>query len=373
MPNFELPISPGYVGDWGFVQAVREIRQNSLDAATENPAHEVLFHYNPDLMILSIGNKLSRLDPSSLVLGNSTKGSDERMIGQFGEGYKLALIVLLRLGKAITIYNSPNVWTPTIEHSSSFNTAVMNINVQKYRFKECPEHDLIFRINGVTAEEVEQIKASDLYFHEEQKFLSHTFGRILLDPQYAGQIFVKGLLISTIKGAHYGYDFLPAHIKIGRDRDLVDTGNVYWQTSSMWVNQPTAAELVKKMLSANAPDIQDLQYHIYSVPKETVRYISCDFYGKHGANAVPCPSEAAAKKARQLHGENVKTVIVSPQLMAILERSEEYQSFKGQSVVAKKPKDLLAKFFKHRDNFKPSQRADIEAILAMSTNWAWTK
>lgn len=92
MANLELTISPKYVANWSFTQAIREIFQNSLDQQTVNPTNTVLFDYSPDTQTLKIGNKGSNLCPSTLVLGNTSKASDDRTIGQFGEGYKLAKI-----------------------------------------------------------------------------------------------------------------------------------------------------------------------------------------------------------------------------------------------------------------------------------------
>jgi hypothetical protein len=372
MPNFELSISPKYVGDWGLTQAIREIFQNALDRQTEDPDNPFLFEYDQQLQVLKIGNKNSTLCPSSLVLGNSTKGKDDRMIGQFGEGYKLALVVLLRLGKSVTIYNNPDVWTPTIKMSESFKTPVLNINTVKYRFKALPEQDLIFQISGVTPEEFEEIRRANLYFHEATEDIKTDYGRILLDPRYAGQVFVSGLLITTISRAKYGYDLKPQHINIGRDRNLVNDWDVFWNTSAMWAGAEGRGVEVDQMLADKTPDVESIHHHLYKIPKHTTEYVGGSWYCKH-EGCIPCANEKQAQKARELYGKDVKTVIVSEQLFAILQMSDQYKNFSAGMVTAEKPYDLMMRVMKHIDRFKPTMQKDILALREMSRHWVWSK
>lgn len=373
MPKYELPISPNYVADWDLVAAVREIFQNALDQQTANPDNEMLVHYDPELQQLRIGNRDSTLAMSTLVLGNSSKTKRDDMIGQFGEGYKLALVVLLRLGKSVTIYNNPSVWTPEIVRSEVFETPVLSIHVAKYRFKTCPEHDLMFTISGITPEEFEQIKARNLYFHEIdlQKCILHEFGTIHLDEKYKGQVFVSGLYVTTLGEAHYGYDFRPGKIKIGRDRDLVSDHSIFWETSHMWASQSGHARLVELMLETKAPDVQSLEYHVYAVPKETVHHISCSWYKEHGCAAYPVASQKEAEKARAAFGKDLKMVIVSEQLLAILKRSEQYKGFTAASIIQKSPHDLMKKVLRHKDKFNSCFREDLLALAEMSKYWGW--
>lgn len=369
--NVELSISPDYVADWGLTAAIRELYQNSLDKQTEDPANELLFAYDPQLMQLSIGNRKSTLDVSTLVLGKTTKAANENAIGQFGEGYKLALVVLLRLGKSVVIYNNPSVWTPTIKHSEVFNTVVLNINIVKYRFKALPTHDLMFTIGGVTAEDYEAIKASNLHLHEEQTALDSPMGRILLDEQYKGGIYVSGLFVTKLDKARYGYDFMPKHISIGRDRDLVNEWDIFWRTSQMWASQAESAPLIEAMLSEQAPDIQHIDSYVWKLPKETTRVISNNWCNEHGCRAFPVSSEKGAAQARHLYGDSVKIVFVSPQMMAILKETEHYKSFTAGSIAKQTPKQLLMKLIKHPDRLKPSVLKELKAMVELAGHWDW--
>lgn len=106
MSKYELTISTGYVPSWTYVEAVRELFQNAIDNERINPDNKMLFEYK--MGKLSICNKTSKLTLDSLLIGNSTKRDDERTIGEHGEGYKIAIMILLREGKNVTVYNP---WT----------------------------------------------------------------------------------------------------------------------------------------------------------------------------------------------------------------------------------------------------------------------
>ena len=112
MAKYELSLSPEYVSHWGIVEAVREIFQNAIDQAAVQEDNPMFFSYEKNEVksagwgmtyeqdgVLRIGNRDSILDAKSLLLGATTKRDDQKTIGQFGEGYKIATLVLLRSGK----------------------------------------------------------------------------------------------------------------------------------------------------------------------------------------------------------------------------------------------------------------------------------
>ena len=47
-----------------------------------------------------------------LVLGETTKYDNENQIGKYGEGLKLALLVLVRNGHQLEIKTQEQIWTP---------------------------------------------------------------------------------------------------------------------------------------------------------------------------------------------------------------------------------------------------------------------
>ena len=103
---FELPLTPNYVRDWDFGMAVRGLIQNGLDQQSVDAKSLFSVDYDPDTQKLKFTNARSRLKVNTLLLGRSSKSNDEDTVGQFGEGYKIAALVLNRLGKTFTIYNN---------------------------------------------------------------------------------------------------------------------------------------------------------------------------------------------------------------------------------------------------------------------------
>lgn len=121
--NYEITISPNYVSNWGIKEAIREILQNAIDGETNG--YEKIVDYNGDtLNITSLGVNLQAKD---LILGCSSKDDQDGMIGKYGEGFKLALVVLLRKGLNVEIQNGNKIWTPSFKISDTFGTQVLNI------------------------------------------------------------------------------------------------------------------------------------------------------------------------------------------------------------------------------------------------------
>lgn len=81
------PISPEYVKSWTPVRALGELIANALD---EDPAARVSWADG----VLSITDDGPGIPEEGMVLGYSTKS--DQQIGQFGEGKKLAFLVLAR-------------------------------------------------------------------------------------------------------------------------------------------------------------------------------------------------------------------------------------------------------------------------------------
>ena len=90
MKKYELSLSRNYVSSWGIEEAIRELLQNAKDSNGED-----VIDIDKSSGTITITNKNTSIPSSTLLLGNTSKGDDLDKIGQFGEGYKLALLVLV--------------------------------------------------------------------------------------------------------------------------------------------------------------------------------------------------------------------------------------------------------------------------------------
>ena len=338
LSKFQLTLSTDYVPDWTCVEAVRELFQNALDNQTVNPENEMFWEYLAAENILRIGNKTSVLTLDSLLLGFSTKRDDERTIGTHGEGYKIALMVLLREGKEVTIYNygRGEVWRTRLVRSRKFNGVfVPEILVdRKYRWLRKPSHDLIIEIRGISEEEYQAIVESNLHLQGELEGYSteNNSGFILTDPKYQGKIFVNGLFICHNTNFRYGYDVNPKYIRLDRDRKLVDTIDLAFVTSRMWryANQP---KLVAQMLMADVLDVRYVKSLAYYRPYSDERQIDSgiqrelreEFKSSYGKNAVPVSDNYTLERV-QRSKQDVRPVLVSKPVVEYLENDDEIAS-----------------------------------------------
>lgn len=199
MRKYELSISADYVPGWGVTEAVREFFQNSIDEETRDSSNKMLFEYDEAEEKLIIGNKHSELDIKTLLFGTTTKNDDDAMIGNHGEGYKIATVVLLRLGKTVVFNNycRREVWRPRLVKSRKYDGALVPTFFVETAavWEKVPDHSLMIEISGITPEEYEKVKKSNLHLQGDYQKIETMYGDILESPEHKGKIFVGGLYI----------------------------------------------------------------------------------------------------------------------------------------------------------------------------------
>lgn len=247
MKRFDLGMSINYCPTWGVVESVREFFQNAHDEEIVNPENKMYFGYNKDSKTLCIGNKNGRLTTNTLLLGQSSKRDNSETIGQHGEGYKVATVVLLRNGKGVKVYNRADkeVWTAKTIKSRRYQADVVVFDIEKVSiFKSVPDHDLIFEISGIDEDEYNAIVDSNLFLQdlrEGEDYITSNPGypltthmcKVLTGEKHAGKLFVGGLYVTTSKYAKYGYDFAPGLVKLDRDRGFIDGIDLQFLTAKV--------------------------------------------------------------------------------------------------------------------------------------------
>lgn len=73
--SYELTLTPNYVSDWNFNDALRELIQNGTDQEVLDPDNEFQIDYSPKEKVLRLKNRKSVLKINTLLLGRSSNDS----------------------------------------------------------------------------------------------------------------------------------------------------------------------------------------------------------------------------------------------------------------------------------------------------------
>lgn len=289
MAVLELSISTSYVPKWGVWEAVREILQNGLDA--DDNGQKLTWKYCRGK--LTISNKGARLSRRTLLLGETSKMGDVNSRGQFGEGYKLALLAFCRLGKQVRIVNDDESWTPNISRSASFDGA--SVLVVTTRQLKTPTGALTYEVSDISQDDWEQIQDNCLAMSQPKAddVIETEVGRVLTGPLHQGRLFVGGLFVCRMDGAYrWGYD-LPA-VDLDRDRKMASPWSLQWEVAKALNAAVQADQISIADIRPHSEEMrafaQNLHYVESSARKEADR-----FEQTHGTNAVPVADAAMAE------------------------------------------------------------------------------
>lgn len=333
--KFELSISTGYVPDWGIVEAFRELYQNAIDNETINPENKASFSFvqeDEKTGTVRITNRTSVLTKESLLLGSTTKANDENTIGKHGEGYKIAFMVLLRNGKKIKVYNSSakEIWEVRLVKSRKYNgQLVTTVFVQKDAvWKKKTDDNLTIEVSGITHEEYAEVIDKNLHLREYKSVAVGEYGEILLDENEAGRVYVEGLYVCESKGFKYGYNLKASRINLDRDRKLVDSFHLEWETSGMWVKLSSEnaeyRERFAKLVSEHTRDVSKSANNdcFTYTAAEAYEAVYEKFLRENGSNAVPVTDNLKYEEVKR--SSSYRPVIVSEDIATMIHKSKTY-------------------------------------------------
>lgn len=320
MRKYELSISADYVPDWGTTEAMREFFQNAIDEETRDSSNKMFFEYDAAEQIVRIGNKHSDLDIKTLLFGVTTKKEDREMIGNHGEGYKIATVVLLRLGKTVVFKNycRKEIWRPRLVKSRKYDGILVPTFFveQTAIWKDVPEHSLTIEIGGITPEEYQSMKIANLHLQEKVRERETIYGGIIEGETYAGKVFVSGLFICNEPGLEVGINFKPRVVRIERDRSMVNSFDIGWYAARM-IEELKDKELTKRSLGCYT----GTYIQAYRIPNEVKNEVAADFINQYGAKAVPVSNQNDIESMKK---RGYKAVIVSESKKNVIMESEYY-------------------------------------------------
>lgn len=322
---YELTLTPDYVPDWEFNDAMRELIQNGIDQETLDSSKKFSVDYDRENKILRLKNEGSTyLKRNTLLLGRSSKANNDDTVGQFGEGYKIAALVLNRLGKTFTIYNNEKneIWTTRFKNSEKWLEKILAFYIAENKTEDS---GLCVEIGNVDYSEYNDLGDVWIGFYgNDYEKVDTQYGEIITDENYAGNVYVNGLYVECNSDLEYGYNFKPAYIRLERDRKTCDTWNVEDVTSKMiaegMVNGGIPIEIVRKMVESNRDDVYHLEFNTYIGNVQKVQEMLIESFDEQNPQpySIPVNTQEQIKKVKAYGGNPV----VVPDKVAKLLKNE---------------------------------------------------
>lgn len=352
--TYELSLTKSYVSRWGLAEAIRELIQNALDS--ESP---FVYEFLPDddRWALSLTSEYTTLTPQTLLLGATSKGDAAEKIGSFGEGYKLALLVLTRLGHDVEMRNGSLLWKPRFRYSSTFGDDLLVIDETALAERN---QGLTFLVRGLTEQDINAVRGSCLKMQSETGEVRRTeFGDILFD--HPRKLYVGSLYICDTE-MRFGYDIKPKYLRLERDRQTVSNWELSALTVKMWYATGDYKK-VAKLIEEEAPDVEHARYDSNEMVKEECYRIFKERF----------PGKMIARSAEELH-DKVKsemTVYVGGGMYHAVSGSRGYRA--EAPVLAKQlaPHEVMRAFLHdHRDEMRRKAIVAFkEMILKADKEW----
>lgn len=347
---YELPLARDYVRHWGVAEAVRELIQNAIDS--ESP-----FEYAQHGDTFSLFSRGARLDPATLVLGRSSKADDDGAIGQFGEGYKLALVVLARCGLSVVVENDSREWRPEFRKSKQFGIETMHIIDSAM---EEGIDGLRFVIRGLNDDHQQSIKDSCLLMQEPMDDAVETYmGRLL--PSRPGKLYVGGLYVCDTD-MEFGYDFKPEHVTLERDRSTISGWDLKWKTKELLFLTGRMDD-VAEMMERGA---KDTEYAHYNAPEMVKDACYRHFQKKY-------PGHVAVKTKEELdkliERGMTKVVQVNAGFHSAVSESAGYRSG-GFAVIPQVPAEVLRDWYEANKKYMSRlPQVAFKALIKRAEEW----
>lgn len=338
MPEIVFPMSLEYVKDgWDAWAVVREFGSNAKDA---DPQFFIQKDGDVDMWLppriaawargqhdnLMIFNRYGILEEQHLLLGVSQKPSADA-IGMFGEGAKIAMLVLTRMGLTAHIFSGGlHFWNEPAE--------VFGVPTFKVVWEDSGEW-----VDGtavfIPGWEYPDYNNNFLHPGDDRIVFTDPHGRHILaqmDPDF----FVKGVWVGKAEGAGMGYAFGYNLVdpKMNRDRRMVSTWDANWEIGRIW-SEVSDEELLERFFSAVRDDLGEkdanMTYH-------TFRYFGAAqaaFKNIFGENAVVETDEITSREAKHRGARTVKFGHSLAKAVAQVAGTDQsyIQDFEGESAV----------------------------------------
>lgn len=286
-----LTISRDYVVKWGVWESARELIQNAFDTKK----YEIVYTDNE----LIITTKAGALDRRNLLLGVSSKRDDDSTIGTYGEGFKLAMLVLLREGKSVSIKNGKDLWSPHFSHHPELHHECLALSIFEGAV-EGESDTVTFTVGNLSKAEIADIQSKTLHNFDSDVIEAANDGSFCWSTprNQPSKLYVGSLYVCDLgKKFMLSYNFAPNILHLDRDRQTVSDFHLAMEATRMMA-MAGSYDLLAELAENSADDVSDYytvetSYHRSSESRSEelspdVRdVVSESFVKSHGLNAYP--------------------------------------------------------------------------------------
>lgn len=320
METIKLTLNAEYVPEWNTWEALRELLQNALDAEDAGHAFSLAHDARHEqLLLTSAGVTLER---STLLLGTSSKRTSAGAPrGFFGEGYKLALLVLARQGHDVIIYNGNEIWRPRLTYSAEFEAVVLGIDITR---ADTHARELTFCIKGVTHDMFTCARDRCLRLTPTEVItVADGKAQLLLAPEYKGAIYVKDLYVGHDDTLQYGYNFQT--LTLDRDRKIPSAFSISAVLGPALIDalaqQALPTQTLYKLLDSDCGEARAIYDTRFSSKRpewrQAAMHLAQLFRVTYGENSVPVRDNVFESAEAARFG--LRGVPVSSALLVLLE------------------------------------------------------
>lgn len=353
---YPLSLDPSYCQHWGLQEAIRELYQNSLDQSNS------YVDYNEQEETLIIGNTNAQIPTKYLLMGSGSK-KEGGYIGVYGEGSKIAWLILARLGHKVTIKNGDKLWIPYVDHNEMFDTLMLHVLED-----DLPDNnDVEYIIEGITAEDYAETVSRCLYLQDDLDIVTETeYGTVLNKLDDQAKLFCSGLYVCDLD-TDYSYDIPSKYLKLNRDRDLPPNWDLKTCIQKIW-NESENKELAADLMYNDAEDAYTFNYNTHL--NRSSLYDAC--YNKavqeYGDNVALANDD---DEKQELYDEGYRNIVVTgkSEFNDMVRRSALYK----QNVVPEEdeleeftPEEVLEKYLNiHNSDMSDKASEDFQKILEL--------
>ncbi len=243
-------ISPSYVPRWGIVECLREVLQEALDLMAQGYKVTVGSR-SGSAIVADLGPGLKR---EHLALGRSSKKDQPDLIGNFGEGIKLAALVAARLGRWMRIESVEFSAEPFICLDPALQCEVLAFRVGPSERRQGTKIAV-----QASKDELDRAKSLFLHFREGRRVGDE---RVFLP---GGRFYVNGALAGESDRWLFSYNVTgeqTAKQAQNRDRTVVDEDFVQRHAAKA-IQQTRSRGIIETLIQAHIRNESYLETDLY--------------------------------------------------------------------------------------------------------------